>query len=264
MKRILFPIFAVVGLMLATLGVRGSDLPIIGANVVQVSGIPVGYTAGATITQGQVVYLNSSNQVVLAQATSSTAVPAIGIALNSAASGQPIQILTSGVVTLGVLANPTVQATCNPTGAGGALQAGTYYVAYTFVTAGNGETAVGTSESAQMTVTSGQKPIITVPSLPAGATSINLYSTVAGGAKGTEVLYATGIVATTYTMATATAGGVSPPPSLASGYPYVVSAANAGNIAPWGDLVSGNFVTFWATAPTPAAPSSSFQSSRPA
>ncbi len=61
-------------------------------------------TAGATITAGQVVYLDSSNNSYkLADTDSATAAvrsPA-GIALNGAASGQPVAVQTSGKITIG-------------------------------------------------------------------------------------------------------------------------------------------------------------------
>lgn len=100
------------------------------------------------------------------------------------------------------LANPTTQATATATGggsSGGALAAGTYFIAYTFVGPG-GETTVGTSESAQLTVASGNKPRVTIPALPTGGRSINLYVTAVGGSAGTETLYATGITTTTFDL----------------------------------------------------------------
>jgi hypothetical protein len=60
--------------------------------------------AGATITAGQVVYYDSSaGTYKLADNNSGTAAvrsPA-GIALNGAATGQPVEVLTSGKVTIG-------------------------------------------------------------------------------------------------------------------------------------------------------------------
>lgn len=57
------------------------------------------YTAGATITAGQVVYLNTSNQWVLADsdaaATGNGITDLRGIALNGAASGQPLSVCVS-------------------------------------------------------------------------------------------------------------------------------------------------------------------------
>ena len=61
-------------------------------------------TSGATITAGHVVYLeDSSNTWKLADNNSATAAvrTAQGIALNGAASGQPITVLTGGDITIG-------------------------------------------------------------------------------------------------------------------------------------------------------------------
>lgn len=61
-------------------------------------------TAGATITAGQIVYLDpTDNRYKLADADSATAAarsPA-GIALHGASAGQPLQIIESGTVTIG-------------------------------------------------------------------------------------------------------------------------------------------------------------------
>ena len=61
-------------------------------------------TAGATITAGQVLYLDSSDgRLKLADANSATAAirSPYGVALNGAASGQPVAVLTKGLVTIG-------------------------------------------------------------------------------------------------------------------------------------------------------------------
>jgi hypothetical protein len=96
--------------------------------------------------------------------------------------------------------NPTVQATVSATGggsSGGFLPAGNYFASYTFYD-GVGETTTGSSQSASFTVATGNIPQVTLPALPTGASGINLYLTEAGGAAGTETLYATGITATTF------------------------------------------------------------------
>ncbi len=78
----------------------GSVLP--GTNATTLSG-----TAGATITAGQVVYLDeaTTGQWLLADADSAAAAARgsgkIGIALNGAADGQPLKIQTDGDVTIG-------------------------------------------------------------------------------------------------------------------------------------------------------------------
>jgi hypothetical protein len=98
-----------------------------------------------------------------------------------------------------VLANPTVQATAASSVATGGLNAGTYYANYTFVDAFGETLAAAAGESAQFTVTgTTQLWTVTLPALPTRAKAINLYVTPANGASGTELLYATGITATTF------------------------------------------------------------------
>jgi hypothetical protein len=84
-----------------------ADLSITAANVVAGSGaVKKTGLAGATITAGQVVYLDSATgSYKLADTDSATAAvrdPSTGgIALHAAASGQPLTIITSGPVTIG-------------------------------------------------------------------------------------------------------------------------------------------------------------------
>jgi hypothetical protein len=113
-------------------------------------------------------------------------------------------------------ANPTALATVSATGggaSGGSLAAGNYYAAYTYVDSLTGmESAAGSSESAQFTVASGNKPRITFnDTLPSWAASRNVYLTAAGGAAGSEVKYATGVTAATYDMVAANAGSAHAP-----------------------------------------------------
>ncbi len=81
------------------------DIVITAANVVKSSNavLETG-TAGATITAGQAVYLDTADQKYKL-ADSNSATPAIrqpvGIALNGAADGQPLTIIKSGNVTIG-------------------------------------------------------------------------------------------------------------------------------------------------------------------
>ncbi len=79
------------------------------------------YNAGATITAGQAVYLDSStNTWKLADNDLSAAgANARGIALNGAGSGQPVRVQTNGPVTLGAAAAMTIGETyCVDTVAG--------------------------------------------------------------------------------------------------------------------------------------------------
>lgn len=82
-----------------------ADLTITAANVIAGSGSrTIEGTAGATITAGQMVYYDSATaNYKLADCDSATAAarsPA-GIALHAAATGQPLDILTRGPITIG-------------------------------------------------------------------------------------------------------------------------------------------------------------------
>lgn len=58
--------------------------------------------AGAAITAGQAVYVDSSNLVQLADADSSaTTAAAVGISMNDAASGQPVSYAYEGTLDMG-------------------------------------------------------------------------------------------------------------------------------------------------------------------
>lgn len=81
-----------------------ADLTITAASVVAGAGATTrSGTAGATITAGQVVYLDSATGTYkLADADGAAALrsPA-GIALHASLSGQPLKILTEGPITIG-------------------------------------------------------------------------------------------------------------------------------------------------------------------
>jgi hypothetical protein len=76
-------------------------------SVLRVDGEVVnGYLAGATITAGMAVYVDTAGAVQIgtnaSSAGSGVASPLVGIALNGGSSGQPIQILkTGGTVNIG-------------------------------------------------------------------------------------------------------------------------------------------------------------------
>lgn len=81
-----------------------ADLSITAADVIAGSGATTAHgTAGATITAGQVVYLDSADsKYKLADADDATAAirqPA-GIALHGAADGQPLKIIEKGALTI--------------------------------------------------------------------------------------------------------------------------------------------------------------------
>ena len=74
------------------------------------TGTTVRGTAGATITAGQPLYLDSvTNTYKLADANASAlTAAAVGLALHAALSGQPITLQTGGSPTMGAGAAPTV------------------------------------------------------------------------------------------------------------------------------------------------------------
>lgn len=81
-----------------------SDLIITAANVLPASSAQTEIvTAGATITAGQPVYKDASDddKAKLAVASSAAAANAVGIALCNASAGQPLVIAYGGDVTLG-------------------------------------------------------------------------------------------------------------------------------------------------------------------
>lgn len=82
-----------------------ADISITAANVVAGSGATTeNGTLGATVTAGQVVYKDSADGLwKLADNNSATAAARTphGIALNGGASGQPVRVLTAGLITIG-------------------------------------------------------------------------------------------------------------------------------------------------------------------
>ena len=77
-------------------------LVITAANVIPGSGaiIDRGRYAGGALTRGQCVRL-SSGTYVAADNTSSANAAAVGIALNDATTGQPVDVQTGGLITIG-------------------------------------------------------------------------------------------------------------------------------------------------------------------
>lgn len=81
-----------------------ADISVTAANVKIVSDAAVADgTAGATITAGQAVYLDETdNKFKLADADNTATTAAVrGIALNGASDGQPIKVASSGVLNMG-------------------------------------------------------------------------------------------------------------------------------------------------------------------
>lgn len=81
-----------------------ADLSITAASVAAGAGagIDKSSNAGATITAGQLVYLDSSNLWQLSDANSAATAKRIdGISLHASLSGQPLAVLRSGPITIG-------------------------------------------------------------------------------------------------------------------------------------------------------------------
>lgn len=87
-----------------------ADISVTAASVVKVAGanVEVG-VAGATITAGQVLYLDSNNLLQLADADASGKTTVAGIALHGASANQPLAYLTGGDLTFNaVLTSGTI------------------------------------------------------------------------------------------------------------------------------------------------------------
>lgn len=105
MIRLAALVAACLSFAIAPIAAQATDLTITAANVVAGSGANVVQgTAGATVTAGQAVYRDdTAGTWKLADNNSGTAAlrSPDGVALNGAASGQPLSVLTSGRVTIG-------------------------------------------------------------------------------------------------------------------------------------------------------------------
>lgn len=82
------------------------DISVTPANVLKGAGARVEtFTAGATITAGQALYKDTtdSNRVKPGDCNSANAVvrTLLGVALNGASTGQPVQVQTGGRITIG-------------------------------------------------------------------------------------------------------------------------------------------------------------------
>lgn len=120
---------------------------------------------------------------------------------------------------------------------GGSLPAGAYRARWTNVDSGGKESAVSV-ESAAFTLTATNTLIITLPSLPTGITSRNVYLTAAAGATGTETLYLTGNTTTTSNMTSASWTDGTTTQAAAAPYPNGYAITNTG-----GTLVVDSGVT---------------------
>ncbi len=101
LRRVRGPILALAMLALFVLPTQAADLSVTAANCKNISGITVTGTALATITAGQSVYYDTTNFGWNKATAAGTALQAgsagLGIALNGAASGQPLIVLTQGL-----------------------------------------------------------------------------------------------------------------------------------------------------------------------
>lgn len=193
-----------------TLGTSLSDIFSIGSTAdlatVTLPSLPVGATGMHVYLYG---YDGGPSELgrIASNVTSTTLAITDTLMASAPFSGSP-SISTSS------LANPSIQATVSVGSAGGGtpgLQAGTFYLAYTFKDA-TGETAAGSSQSAPFTRTDDTDvSTVTLPSLPGGATGIDLYVT--DGASGTGRRYVRGVTTTTYDLSTTLAAAGTPPPA---------------------------------------------------
>lgn len=98
-----------------------ADLTITAANVLKGTGaVCKTGVAGAAITAGQVLALNSSDQLVLADCDHATAAlrSPVGIALHAAGAGQPVTYLEEGPITIGAVVAASVAYYLSPTAGG--------------------------------------------------------------------------------------------------------------------------------------------------
>ncbi len=157
-------------------------------------------------------------------------VPASGAVLSQLVAGGASGLLNLIITGMAATAAPVTAPTVSGAGvstAGGLLAAGGYLVEFT-ETNGVGETTIS-PQSAAMTVATAGIPLITFPALQTGNTARNLYVTPANGASGTEVLYVTGVTATTVALGaavTTTSDVVVPPTTNSTGLSYTDGNGN--------------------------------------
>jgi hypothetical protein len=110
--------------------------------------------------------------------------------------------------------NPGIAPTVAATGggsSGGLLDAGNFFVRYTF--AGPFGETYASAASSMFTVSAGNIPRVTIPALPTGATSAKIYLSPPGGTALQCTLYKTGVVTTTTDLTTAYVTGAAYPPA---------------------------------------------------
>lgn len=99
-----------------------ADLSLTAANIVPGAGAKLTYgTAGASITAGQTVYLDpADNRYKLADCdnASATVRAAVGIAVNTAANGQPLAVQIGGELAMGAVLSAGVAYYLSPVAGG--------------------------------------------------------------------------------------------------------------------------------------------------
>src|SRR5262249_16001071 len=146
----------------------------------------------------------------------------------------------------------------------GYLAPGTYYVVYTFVYP-NGAETLASRASAPFTVTAGQIPQLTLPLLPVGGTSYNIYLSNPSATPGSATLYATRLTVSTFNLSNAVPPGGATPPATnpVTGAPSVTPTVNpTGGGASGGTLTPGTYFVFYTSVnaggtQSPPSPSSS-------
>lgn len=138
--------------------------------------------------------------------------------------------------------------TLSQSAGGGSLPAGSYRVRWTNVDSGGKESAVSV-ESSAFTLTATNTLIVTLPSLPTGITSRNIYLTAASGASGSETLYSTGNTTTTANLTSASWTDGTTTQAAAVAYPNgfaititagSVTVATGVTLVVAGDVLQGN------------------------
>jgi hypothetical protein len=187
------------------------------------------------------------------------------------------QISAPGGIRAPAYSSPQVAATVNPTGGNtpnptrigpatvqGYLAPGIYYVVYTFVSPNGGET-LASPASLPFTVMQGQIPQLTLPLLPVGATSYNIYLSSPSATAGSATLYASGVTVSTFNLLNAAPRGGAVPPATnpVTGAPTVTPTVNpTGGGASGGTLTPGTYFVFYTSvnavgSQSPPSPSSS-------
>ena len=123
---------------------------------------------------------------------------------------------------------------------GGNLLPGTYYLYYTFTYAGGVQSTVSPA-SPNFTVTPGNIPQVSLPTLPPGATGYDIYLSDPVANAGSATLYASGVTTTTYDLAHNALAGATIPPAL--NFPTTApTVAPSGGGTTGGSLAPGTYI----------------------